>query len=288
MTDTVSDIQTEPLILNAETDLSQVDDLGSVVDQLVSEIDQTIQEIEHSKVDPDAESPTSNEVLASDAAIEDSGQSVQAAPKPEAEPIVSEDDTEMETQVEQMIDEAASSEEEPESDDISDSDLGVTQESIEALDQKLAQNAEAEIAGDFETLDGEFETFEVPAEESPAVDVVEDSPPAASADKVEASPEPAAPAAQAPGNIEDTAVPTPEIASASVGSRSLLDRVRGLAGQPAARRATQVVRLAGRPVVDVMSIPMRKVEPRIRDTVGWIAINTAFIAVCVWLFLLLR
>ncbi|MHC4975519.1 MAG: hypothetical protein ACYTF7_02800 [Planctomycetota bacterium] len=307
MPDTVADITEAPLEVNAETDLSQVEDLEAVVDQLVAEIDQTVGEIEMSRSDPEARSVDEGELLSGDAVLTDAGENESvptgAAPAPvettdgasEGLPErVDEADASPEARVDQMMEdvsgvieefdasaaasegEAASDAPEIGADELTDEVLGVCEESIEALDQKLSEDADSELEGDFETLDGDFESFDVSGQTSPAPSPGVVSAPAPEASSVA----PVAP--EAPSEPEETVAPSVPAGGASVVPR------RSLLAHPAVARLFGVGRRVAEPAGDVMSLPLRRLSPSVRDTIGWVAINTLFIAACVWLFLLLR
>ncbi|MFG0256330.1 MAG: hypothetical protein ACF8GE_00330 [Phycisphaerales bacterium JB043] len=305
MSDPATDITTEPVGVNSQTDLAHVEDLEAVVDQLVAEIDQTVHEIEMSRGESDATPVREGDVVGAEAVLTDEGATDVVAPEPEPEIDTSVEepasdepvgDGSIEAQVDQMIDEATRTDEivgedtdaiEGEPGEPSERDLGVCEESIEALDQRLANDAQQELEGDFETVDGEFESFDFSPETSDAAE------PAAPA---EASTEPPVVEEDAPTSETPDA---PEEPGAHETHEEVTDEQSDVSERPAVRlsemlshpvieRAGGALRRASTPVADVLSMPLRRVEPRIRDTVGWVAINTLFIALCVWLFLLLR
>ncbi|TVQ33153.1 MAG: hypothetical protein EA376_03610 [Phycisphaeraceae bacterium] len=149
---------------------------------------------------------------------------------------------------------------------------------IADVDEQLAREAagavdEDEIEGEFLTPDEvEDRLPEAPAEvaaadaAASASDAKPKAPPKESAAPADASAAAVAAAAKAdPG-------PSPGDAKQDASRRNLL-------AQPVSLAQTALV---------IINKPFARLPRAMRDTIGWIAINTIFIAICVWVYLMLR
>jgi len=132
-------------------------------------------------------------------------------------------------------------------------------EASDELDEALAAEADA-------TLEGAIEE----------VDLGETDPEPAFGDDSELPEDLAAPA------VREKPVPSPEGEAAGAAAAET--------GTAKPARPGLLARLVAFAVglLHALSRPLDRLTPRQRDTVGWIALNALFIAVCVWLVLLLR
>ncbi|MEZ6241968.1 MAG: hypothetical protein R3B57_02900 [Phycisphaerales bacterium] len=147
---------------------------------------------------------------------------------------------------------------------------------LDDLDDELAAVSDALIQQD-RVGPGAFEAPHPLGEESPA-ELSEETEEHEPADE---APTPRV-AAETPARVEPRAEPAP--ASDSVG---FLGRLRAAAAQawahtgPLARRATP----HGATLLLVLSKPLETRPARLRQTVGWLALYTAFMAACVWVYI---
>ncbi|MFG0275395.1 MAG: hypothetical protein ACF8QF_10095 [Phycisphaerales bacterium] len=139
--------------------------------------------------------------------------------------------------------------------------------SIDELDAELAAAADEELAGEFATMD-DLEG-EAVAPESLGPDPTPEPAPA---------PEPVA----APVEPVKERSPAPA-AQAEPASTPLAEAV-----QEAAPEAHRPRRSLIEPALRVLAAPLARLTPMQRDTIGWVALNTLFLAACVWVFVLLR
>lgn len=167
--------------------------------------------------------------------------------------------------------------------------------SLEALDATIESEAD-DLAADLDDLEGEFESPEEiadaeraqaepsapveakPVEAAPAVDSPFANAPAPT------PPAPAEPAAEA-----RPAGPAPEpAASDEPPARSLLARLTALPRRAAGLATPERLETLRARVLEPLSAPLRRLSPQTRDLIGWVGVNTLFIALCLWLFLLVR
>jgi len=162
---------------------------------------------------------------------------------------------------------------------------------IENLDDALAEEADrlAEDESDDE-VEGSFEPPSVveqaaaPPIEEPAKETGE-APQDAAPPEPKGEPEPAPPIVEvgdAVASPQSASTPTNKPAPKSADKQESED-----SDEPAAGRAAAVAALLTRSV-DALARPFDRLSPKTRDTIGWIALNTAFLAVCVWLYVVLR
>lgn len=84
--------------------------------------------------------------------------------------------------------------------------------------------------------------------------------------------------------VAEAAAPPPE----EVAATATTEPVESAAQEPAAPARWLMLLAAAATGLRLLSSPMERLSVRQRDTVGWVAINLAFIAFCVWLYTLLR
>jgi len=145
--------------------------------------------------------------------------------------------------------------------------------SIEELDSELASLADAMVEGTFEDADGE-ETGQVVAAEAPE----ENSPPEPVAEEDDAE------AVEQPVGVAAAPVHEPRQRESAVAAA--FSRVRSTA-VPLTHKAWMGTRPLLAQGLLLVNKPIEKLSPSTRDTIGWFAVYTAFLAVCVWGFLLL-
>ena len=245
-----------------------IDALLAAVDTVVEEIDQEASEEGLSGEGPAPESTRAVERFEGDAS-EDT--------PPEAE---SEVDAEAESEVADEVDPVpaeAIEEVDPvlaEAINEIEQDPPAEPPSIEELDDELAGLAESIVEGDFEDAEGNADAASPPVvsrvEETPAEDVAE-ADDAATESGSESSPASEAPAA-ADGSEEPAAAPkTP---SSSPGKARGRRTVRGALAPVGAR------------VLLLIAKPTAGLSTSTRDTIGWLGLYSAFLAICVWGFVL--
>lgn len=167
-------------------------------------------------------------------------------------------------------------------DDEPEADASIGEELLDAVEQ-LAGDEREEGADPGEVAAG---VVEIPGAETPAAPEPDASEPAEpeSETPVEEAPEPT----QAePATVETVipAEPEPETLATPTGRLAPLIiawRATRKIVEPAARKAAPVVAEA----VLAVGKPLREKPKSVRDTVGWIAIYTAFLALCLWIFAL--
>lgn len=174
--------------------------------------------------------------------------------------------------------------------------------SIDELDARLATAADDEM--DFE---GEFESTAVIDEPDPIDElepIVQAAAPEvgdqqAETDEVEGDFE--APAEQATvdsvdeveGDFEPPAQESPSTASSAAGAPSATDEPPAESAPVSTGEKTRSVDVAGVAsgvalgAAKMVSIPLARASRAQRDTIGWVALNTIFLAMCVWLYVLL-
>ncbi|MCL4221270.1 MAG: hypothetical protein KJZ65_07860 [Phycisphaerales bacterium] len=194
-------------------------------------------------------------------------------------------------------------------------------QSIDELDSELASLAEAALQGTFEDPGGlATESAALPPQAVPAAVNVPPEPPSPAVEpssigvpeasvpapqpewsaqpmrpSVAAPPPPGAPPAPEP--TEQVAQPEPEsnpiaprtsaqTTTAAPGRLAALSSMARVV-EPGARKIWLAARPALASAVIAMSKPAEKLSASKRDTIGWFAVYTAFLAVCVWGFLLL-
>lgn len=196
-------------------------------------------------------------------------------------------------------------------------------QSIEQLDAELASLADAMLEGSFEDVSGdETDTGDVavslkraPSAEAPPGGAAVAPPPSleveashATTNSLEVTAEVDVPAAD---DSDEAGVPvagnglkrqsgasnaTKTLAAACVDAKPSASRAAALLAllaraarflEPSAQQAWAAARPTVARVVLLASKPIEKLSPGKRDTIGWFAVYTAFLAVCVWGFVLL-
>jgi hypothetical protein len=179
----------------------------------------------------------------------------EAAPDegPTDEPIVA---GPIDEQIDELVDEATDAIGEP----APAPDAFEAPPSIDDLDEALASAADED--DDFD-LEGDFEVTS--SAQEPAPPAPAPPPSSASATPAPATPEPVA---------DDSSVESPAKEPATKQARPKLD-------------TTALVVGAIEKPARLLSAPLRMAPEAHRDTIGWIALNTLFLAICVWLYVLL-
>lgn len=183
---------------------------------------------------------------------------------------------------------------------------------ISALDAQLeaeASDFDVEVdveIDDFDDLDGDFETVDEVEMISPggafaaeAIGPKNDKATAAvtgssviEIDSPFADEAPGStPASEPQASVVSTSAPTSaedqshssEVAGGSANrALALVFSLKGVVLNPATHQRLE------RLVLAPLAKPMARLDPKLRDTMGWVGVNTVFIAVCLWLFLILR
>lgn|GEM_PF-2510191 len=266
-----------------------------LLDALGSEVEQARPESPEPTPTPDEPTPASNDELLEDALDDLLGASADdAAPEPS--------------------DEVPESTTAPEA-DASDSDQALPEEPpAEATEEPSEARGAADHAADAmssldeafdDLLDGTFEAADGTEVSTEGVDVQPD--PSLMLDQ--SAPEPVAPPKSAPVTKPEPAAespapaPQPVVAPAPVAKPAdapardagqdagLLERIRVRIGPPARAAcdaALKVARPAGARLLVLLSKPLEGKSPRVRDSIGWMAIWTLFLALCVWAYLAVR
>jgi len=281
----------------------EIDDLQTQVDALLAEIEATRNAVDE-RLAPDDDD---NDTLAPDALVTDLGASRKtspaesphddapaAAPEPDdATAPESATDPALDAEVDALVDQATADAQDPPPED---------------------SQPEPEPDPVPEPADAAPEPAEAPDEApDPEPEPVDAAEPAA-----EQPPAPAAnpaPKSEKPQTIEDLdeALASEAEEAASQSSDQLLDDDTPIVElpstpapppskpepEPAAEPAvapTEIESKSRKPRVaavglfalELLAAPLRRVSPTIRDTVGWIGLNSLFIAACLWIYLLLR
>jgi hypothetical protein len=151
--------------------------------------------------------------------------------------------------------------------------LPLPSETIESLDSAIASEADS-VEDELDDLGGEFSSIDDIAESEPA--------PTEHASKT-----PVAAKSTASNAVADDGEDDAKATGSTSPLKQLIARVRSLAPnlkELDENPITQRLLL----VLTPMARPLTKLDPKMRDTVGWVALNTLFIAICLWLFLILR
>lgn len=182
-------------------------------------------------------------------------------------------------------------------------------QTIEALDARIEAEAAAfeeeldELEGEFHSAD-EIETLDDAAppsarseDDGPAIEIDDSVAEISLDDEEEADAAPARERAAVDSPFADDAAPpaprparntTPSPApSSSAKPRSASET------KPASKRSKReammsIAPLAHRFVLKPLARPLAKLDPTVRDTIGWVGLNTLFIALCLWIFLMIR
>lgn len=252
MADTTTDNRTEATEADADA-------LASAVDALIDEIEGVCEAFDKSRAD-DAPAPPEA----------DAPKPKAPARAPEAAPPA---DESLDAAVDALVAESVGAEAEAPP-DASDADEPVAAPeahaepapsgSIDELDAELAAAADEELDGDFSTMD-DLEGEAVSPESIATAPEAQPEPEPVS----EPDPEPVA--ARAPAPVEPAHSPEPAPAEEAP------------APEPKPARRSWVA-----PVLRVLAAPLSRLTPMQRDTLGWVALNTLFLAACVWVFVLLR
>ena len=287
----------------ADEDLTeQVDELIADAVEAVDALEETIESV--AEADEASESAVAQVADEVDELLSDVENAIPEATEPAAEVAEASPDEPISAAVE--IDTAAVNETkvEPEQPSVSGG-------AINALDAQLESEADDldldldDFEGDFETADEVESATTEENNEIGAIDEAADAPapapaavgaamieidsPFADEDPAPApgiipTPEPeptSAPTAEAPATDDQIA---PQAATKGLKSKVLafVPVVQGVVLNPTLR--SHLTRF----VLTPLAKPLAKLDPKIRDTVGWVGVNTVFIAVCLWLFLILR
>jgi hypothetical protein len=155
--------------------------------------------------------------------------------------------------------------------------LPLPNETIESLDSAIASEADSvedeldELAGDFSSID----------------DIAESEPAPAPAPVEHASKTPVAAKSAASKAVENDGEDDTKSTGSTSPLKQLIARVRSLAPKMKGKDENPLAQSLLH-VLTPMARPLMKLDPKMRDTVGWVALNTLFIAICLWLFLILR
>lgn len=277
----------------ADNDEQAVDDLASQVDELIADAEEVAVVVEtEDVVETEGLAETQEEAgatvedsapSAADEVVDEVENQTDEAPITAAQTPVDEDSVVDEVSVDEDEVNAADEDsvdatfdastdviEEP----VSETPPPVQNETIESLDSAIESEAGA-VEDELDELDGEFAS----------IDEIEelDSPPADPASKAPAADALPASKATADADVEDAAE---EVSGSGSRLHQLIARVRTLAMSVTHRDGPVAQRLLI--VLTPLARPLTKLDPKMRDTVGWVALNTLFIAICLWLFVVLR
>lgn len=235
----------------APTDIEKEADASRADDTegLAQAVDQLVSEI-----DKTVRTFDQDDAPADESSVEDAVEPA-VTDEPAVEPIV---DGAIDDQVDELVDEATGAIVEPEPASAPTGEFEAPP-SIDDLDEALASAADED--DDFD-LEGDFE------ESSSVIEV---------ASPVPTPPTPTAAAAHPP-----VVAPAEEASDVE----SATEEPAAKPAKPKVDTAALVVSAIEKPA-RLLSAPLRMAPEAHRDTIGWIALNTLFLAVCVWLYVLL-
>jgi len=179
-------------------------------------------------------------------------------------------------------------------------DAGATDDPTETLasvDAQIESEAQS-LSTELEDFDGEFESPEDIADEAIGATAAQPEQPVAPPEPAPAivdSPFATASAPAPPTGPETAGAPVspaatpaaepPAAEDTSVGADHRLAALGRYTDRFVTPERIDVIR---RRVLEPLGRPLRRLDPALRDTIGWVGVNTLFIALCLWLFLLLH
>lgn len=148
-------------------------------------------------------------------------------------------------------------------------------EEVEALDDALPPTAKADQERVTVEIDDDVAEISLEDEDDePVVEIAPSSRPAVDSPFADAANAPARPAAPKKAEPKQTA----PVAAKPSGAKQKTKRIPWKAAAPALYRL----------VLTPLARPLGKLDPVVRDSIGWIGLNTLFIALCLWIYLILR